>query len=115
MDPMEPIRKKSASKRAPQRRRWEEEDDYEMEMEEEFWEEEDPYREKMIRGRNQRGPVRRYLREETSFFHDVTIGPCKRIARMSCNTISYIGTFFSVCFFIGMVLKIFYTFYSFFV
>ena len=121
MEPLNPVRKKSARQEFQKKRRpryYDEEEDqgiFEQEEEEEEEDYYDPYERKLIYGRNHRSPVRRYLREETSFLHDVTIGPCRRVVRMSCNTISYIVSFFAICFFFGMVLKISYGIYSFFV
>lgn len=108
---MDPTRRKKQT-RPSKRIHEEEEEDWEEEEEEEDWE--DPYLQKLKRGRQQRGQVRRYLREETTFFHDITVGPCKKMIRGSCSIISNIMTFFAVCFFFGAVIKISYTIYSFF-
>lgn len=114
---MDPLRNNRTKRQQRQRstRREEFEEDY-LEDEEEIEEEDyNDYRRKLANGRNQRGQVRRYLREETSFFEDIAINPCRRVVRMSCNTISYIVTFFAICFFFGVVFKISYGIYSFFV
>jgi len=120
MDPL----KKNRSRRPERRtRRLQAEEDEEYDWEEERdWEDEEEeeddgygYRQKLRNGRNQRGVVRHYLRKETSFFQDIAINPCRRVVRMSCNTISYIVTFFAICFFFGAVFKISYAIYSFFV
>lgn len=117
---MDPIRKNRSARpeRRTRRQREEEDEEDEYDMVEYEEEEEDDgygYRQKLRNGRNQRGAVRRYLMKETSFFQDIAINPCRKVVRMSCNTISYIMTFFAICFFFGAVFKISYVIYSFFV
>ena len=107
-------RERQRVRRKPRYYDQEDEEDYlyEDDADDDLWD--DHYARRLRENRGQRGIVRRYLKEETSFVYDVTLGPCKRIIRSSCNAISVIITFFAVCFFFGFLIWFSHGIYSFF-